>query len=216
MPSPEIPLPAAVSAFPLYNSFNALPLLYEKVDIPTMKKIIILSVIFILLVVFGFFAQRAPASPPAAESGEPAVPPAEPAPPQLSPELLKERVLLPAISFHPGTAGSSLGCAQAAAAVVSFATEYRFHSAGEDVLNRMTEDAAAMLAEEEAEWLRENLPGLIGMVDSAYSDYTSARGIFDDAGAGGTIEAALASENSAEDWMRLKAAMERLEDNSVS
>ena len=179
------------------------------------KKIIILAVVFVLMVVFGYLAQRPAASSPAG-SAAPDVHVSEPQAPQFSAELLKNRVLLPAVSFHPGTAGSTLGCAQASAALASFAAEYQLRSADGEQLNQAMGEAVALLSDEEAEWLRENLPGLIGMIDSAYADYSTVIGTFIDAGADGTMRPVLIDETTSEDWAKLKAALIQAENITVS
>ncbi len=180
------------------------------------KKIIILASIFIFMVAAGFLVQRLPASSPPEEAGEPAVQSAEPASSQLSPELLKNRVLLPAVSFHPGTAGSTLGCAQASAELASFAAEYQLRFTDETTMNQAMGNAVSLLTEEEAQWLQENLPGLIGMIDSAYTDYSTVIQVFGDAGADGTMRTVLADETTEEDWAVLKAALIHVENSAVS
>ena len=179
------------------------------------KKIIILAAAFIIMVVFGFLAERPAASSPKEPAGS-AVQVSEQAASQFSPELLKNRVLLPAISYHPGTAGASLGCAQSSAAVASFAAEYRLRTADGDQLTRSMKDAAALLSAEEAEWLQENLPGLIGMIDSAYADYSTVIGVFGDAGADDMMRTVLIDETTIQDWAKLKAALIQLEGDTTA
>ena len=179
------------------------------------KKTIILAAAFIIMVVFGFLAERPAASSPA-QSAAPAAQTVEQAASQFSPELLKNRVLLPAISYHPGTAGTSLGCAQSSAAVASFAAEYQLRTADGDQLNRALKDAAALLSAEEAEWLQENLPGLIGMIDSAYADYSTVIGVFGDAGADDMMRTVLIDETTVQDWAKLKAALMQLETDTFA
>ena len=187
-----------------------------------MKKPVILSLVVILLVIalaaaYFLFLKPAPAAEaPTAEAPISEAPPQEAAEqssdqPALSPELLRDGILLPAVSYHPGTAGSTLGSAQAAAKILSFITENRFHTVPEDQANRLTQDAFALLSGEEQGWLRENLPGLIELIDSVFSDYTALSGRFDDAGADTAVRSALENEAASEDWSRLRGALVLLE-----
>ena len=191
-----------------------------------MKKPVIFSLVVILLVIalaaayFLFIKPTAAETPaaeaPTAEASTSEAPPQDAAEqssdqPALSPELLRDGILLPAVSYHPGTAGSTLRSAQAAAKVLSFITENRFHAVPEDQANRLTQNAFALLSGEEQSWLRENLPGLIELIDSVFSDYTALSGRFDDAGADAAVRSALENEAASEDWSRLRGALALLE-----
>ena len=173
-----------------------------------MKKTVVL-VVFILLVLLGILQLRAPSAPDG-ESAEPAVQADSQMPLQVSPEIIRDRILMPTISFHPGTAGSSLGCAQAAAAVASFSAEYQLRFADEEQLLQAMEDALALLSDEETDWFRENLPRLIDLIDAAYVDYSGVSGVFADAGAEAAMKSALETAGSKEDWSLVKAVLLRL------
>ena len=136
--------------------------------------------------------------------------------PTISPEQFRDKVLIPLISYHPGTAGASLGRAQAAAAIMTFVTEQQLRHTAQAQMNQLAEDAAALLSDEEKGWLRENLPGMTALIDSAFSDYTEVSGVFADAGADSTMQSALAEEGAQEDWLRVRAALERLADGSAA
>lgn len=84
-----------------------------------------------------------------------------------------------AISFHPGTAGSSLQRASAAGEILfnSADLDYNFCNHFEQ---RMDE-AAALLTQEEQRWLRENLPGLIEEIDGFIEEYPEIAAIYHDA-----------------------------------
>ena len=129
----------------------------------------------------------------------------------LSPELLRDGILTPAISFHPGTAGTTLGSALAAAKILAFSTEHQLRLEDENETDQLMKDAYAMLSVEERGWLMENLPGLIDLTDSVFTDYDSLSGRFEDAGAGEMIQSVLANEHAAEDWARARKALAGLE-----
>lgn len=113
---------------------------------------------------------------------------------------IKRYILEPAISFHPGTAGSSLQRAQAAADILYNVTDAHFHLCGK--LAERMEDAARMLTEEEQGWLKENLPGLIEEIDAVFESGISD--IYQDAGAYGRISKAVLVEKAEEDWTAVK------------
>lgn len=122
----------------------------------------------------------------------------------------KMYVLEPAISFHPGTAGSSLQRAQAAATILFNIADKHFQFAGS--LN--VADAVNMMTEEELSWLRENLPGLIGEMDSLIEQYPEIDGVYQDAGADSFVYRAMQREAVAEDWTVVRAALMEIEQES--
>ena len=129
-----------------------------------------------------------------------------------SPEAFRIHILTPAVSFHPGTAGSSLGRAQAASEIISAAVDNQLRFVNQDRMNLMMEEAYAQLSEEEQAWLPENLPGLIDLIDAAYAEYGDVSGTFEDAGVGSQVRLKLGSEGSLQDWTRLRAAFAHLMD----
>ena len=145
----------------------------------------------------------------AVPEASPEVPAEEPVPEEVSltPEELRENILEPAIAFHPGTAGCSLGQALAAAKILNYITSVDFRTLPAERLSPAMNDAVALLSEEEQGWLRENLPGLTELMDSVFTGYEDMRDLFDDAGALELADAAMAKEDAAEDWARLKAVL---------
>ena len=118
---------------------------------------------------------------------------------------IREGIIDEVISYHPGTAGSSLGQAAAAANVLRFATQQK--------LSKNDCTAAFVTAWKEADeetqgYFRENFEGLSRLITAAFSDYDSVRGVFEDAGAGEIMEAALRSADAAKDWDALRTVIE--------
>ena len=103
----------------------------------------------------------------------------------ISPDLIRENIIEKAVSFHPGTAGSSLKQAAAAAEILQFATEQKL---------RNTDCKAAFEAawdstdQETQEYFRENFEGLSWLITSAFDDYDSVKDMFEDAGAAEKME----------------------------
>ena len=79
---------------------------------PDRKSLIIALIVIaaLLIACILLYGSRKPAGEAAAQTGA-VQSPAAPAAVQLSPELLREGVLSPALAYHPGTAGSSLSSA---------------------------------------------------------------------------------------------------------
>lgn len=118
---------------------------------------------------------------------------------------IRDSIIGEVVSFHPGTAGSSLGQALAAAKVLRFASEQKL---GRNDCSSAFEKAWKEADEETQGYFRENFEGLSRLIDAAFSDYDSVRGVFEDAGAGEIMEAALRSADAAKDWDVLRTVIE--------
>ena len=129
-------------------------------------------------------------------------------PESLLPELFREKILVPALSYHPGTAGSSLSAANASAMILSFITDKHLHLEEQDRVNQLMTDAAALLIEDERNQLKETLPGLCSLVDETLAIYPENRGLYEDAGSEDMADTALAVPGASEDWARMKTALE--------
>lgn len=118
---------------------------------------------------------------------------------------IRDSIIGEVVSFHPGTAGSSLGQALAAAKVLRFATEQKL---GRNDCSSAFEKAWKEADEETQGYFRENFESLSRLITAAFSDYDSVRGVFEDAGAGEIMEAALRSADAAKDWDALRTVIE--------
>ncbi|MCR5138455.1 MAG: hypothetical protein K6C12_15410 [Oscillospiraceae bacterium] len=126
----------------------------------------------------------------------------------LTPELLREKVLLPALSCPPGTAGSSLKAAHASAVILDFATGSSLRLTDQESLNRTMTEALALLDEEERSLLQEALPGLLATTDETIEVYPENSGLYEDAGCSDLIREVLARPDAAEDWAVFRTALE--------
>ena len=123
----------------------------------------------------------------------------------ISPDLIRENIIEEAVSFHPGTAGSSLRQAAAAADLLQFVTEQKL---------RNTDCKAAFEAawdstdQETQEYFRENFEGLSRLITSAFDDYDSVKDLFEDSGAAEKMEKSLSEKSAAKDWQSLCSAVE--------
>ena len=89
-------------------------------------------------------------------------------------EELKDKLVDPILAYYPGTAGSSLKRAVAAAKVLSFAAEYGACdvSAVPDLLT----------TEEERTRFSENLLTISALLEETEADFDSLSGLYEDAG----------------------------------
>ncbi len=179
-----------------------------------MKKTVILLALFIITAAAAgctFTAKTLSAdtqgAPEAIEGGSEEKADLLPEESMLAPEQLRDGILYPAIAFHPGTAGSTLGSAQSAAGILAFCTEHQLRLEDQEKLGQTMEDAYAMLSDEEKDWLQENIPILTGLADSVFTDYDGVKNRFEDAGADGLISDALAGEHAQEDWAQAETAL---------
>ena len=182
-----------------------------------MKKqsLTILIAVLILLVIIGAVFVRARMHQEAAlSSPEPTVAPASTDTSnlqnnsQLSPEDFRDQVLLPILSYHPGTAGSSLAAASASASVLDFAAANQLRFADQEDVNRLLKEAIALLPEDEQGLLPESASGVISLIGSTLSDYEGNKGVYEDSGTADQVLAALNHPGAAEDWAKLKAAFD--------
>lgn len=144
---------------------------------------------------------RMQAAPPAAE-------PVDTALPAPAAETLAEGYLRPIGRFHPGTAGSSLGLAQAACGALRFAAEQGLDRASPDALRESLALALAGLSEEEQAYARENFPAVAAQIELVRADFSQERGRYEDAGVSEEMEQLLRNEGALRAWDALRAATE--------
>ena len=120
---------------------------------------------------------------------------------------IREGIIDEVVSYHPGTAGSSLGQAAAAAKVLRFATEQKL---GRNDCSSAFEKAWKEADVETRGYFHENFEGLSWLITAAFSDYDSVSGVFEDAGAAETMKAALSAAGAENDWAALRSVIENV------
>ena len=123
----------------------------------------------------------------------------------ISPDLIRENIIEKAVSFHPGTAGSSLQQAAAAADILQFATEQKLQKTD---CKPAFKAAWNSTDQETQEYFRENFEGLSRLITSAFDDYDSVKDLFEDSGAAEKMEKSLSEKSAAKDWQSLCSAVE--------
>ena len=66
----------------------------------------------------------------------------------------------------------------------------------------------SLMTPEEQAQLQETLPDLIAFTEDTLAVYPENRGVFEDAGCAGTLDAAMKAESVKEDWTVVRAALE--------
>ena len=123
----------------------------------------------------------------------------------VSSDQIRDNIINEVVSYHPGTAGSSLKQALAAANVLRFATEQKLSRNG---CKTAFEKAWSETDEEAQKYFRENYEGLSWLITSAFSDYDSVSGVFEDAGAAEIMRTALGQADAEKDWDALITVIE--------
>ena len=140
-----------------------------------------------------------PTAQPAAEAGESADGKTEYAAPATAEEL--QRGVFDVVnSFHPGTAGSSLSRANAAAELLQFVKDYELLHAEREALAQNLRTAWEALPEEEKGTFRENFPGLGELIQELYDEPETVTGLFEDAGVGERIQLLRDTPQLREGW----------------
>ena len=123
----------------------------------------------------------------------------------VSSDQIRDNIINEVVSYHPGTAGSSLKQALAAANVLRFATEQKL---SRNDCKTAFEKAWSETDEESQEYFRENYEGLSWLITSAFSDYDSVSGVFEDAGVAEIMRTALGQADAEKDWDALITVIE--------
>ena len=126
---------------------------------------------------------------------------------RLSPELLNENILQPALDYQPGTADASMWAAYAAEKTLSFITDYHIHPDDQDYVNQLMADAFVLLTEAEQAQLKETLPDLIDLIDETIEIFPENRDLYKNTGSVYLIDNAMFFESAGEDWERIKTGM---------
>ena len=125
----------------------------------------------------------------------------------VSSDQIRDNIINEVVSYHPGTAGSSLKQALAAANVLRFATEQKL---SRNDCKTAFEKAWSETDEESQKYFRENYEGLSWLITSAFSDYDSVSGVFEDAGVAEIMRTALGQADAEKDWDVLHSVIENV------
>ena len=117
------------------------------------------------------------------------------------------------INMEIGTAGSSLKEAQIAEEILSFAADRQISDTEETARKAAFSEAWNSLSNEEKEVAKHNFyeEEIADLIDSAFDDYESVRGRFEDAGVSAEMEELSKSEEARKSWNTLRELMSDME-----
>ena len=104
---------------------------------------------------------------------------------------------------YEGTAGASLKEAIAAAELLAFAVEY----ADEENLPEMVRNGMASFSGEEVKQIEASLKGIRFVIESAFVDYESISGLFDDAGVEEWMRELIRNPDAQANWNALNSCL---------
>ena len=124
-----------------------------------------------------------------------------------------DNVFKPLINMEIGSAGSSLKAAQIAEEILSFAADRQISDTEETARKAAFSEAWNSLSNEEKEVAKHNFyeEEIADLIDSAFDDYESVRGRFEDAGVSAEMEELSKSEEARKSWNTLRELMSDME-----
>ena len=124
-----------------------------------------------------------------------------------------DNVFKPLINMEIGSAGSSLKAAQTAEEILSFAADRQISDTEETARKAAFSEAWNSLSNEEKEVAKHNFyeEEIADLIDSAFDDYESVRGRFEDAGVGAEMEELSKNADARKSWNTLRELMSDVE-----
>ena len=124
-----------------------------------------------------------------------------------------DNVFKPLINMEIGSAGSSLKAAQIAEEILSFASDRQIGNTEESARKAAFSEAWNSLSNEEKEVAKHNFyeEEIADLIDSAFDDYESVRGRFEDAGVGAEMEELSKNADARKSWNTLRELMSDVE-----
>ena len=124
-----------------------------------------------------------------------------------------DNVFKPLINMEIGSAGSSLKAAQIAEEILSFAADRQISDTEETARKAAFSEAWNSLSNEEKEVAKHNFyeEEIADLIDSAFDDYESVRGRFEDAGVGAEMEELSKNADARKSWNTLRELMSDVE-----
>ena len=124
-----------------------------------------------------------------------------------------DNVFKPLINMEIGSAGSSLKAAQTAEEILSFAADRQISDTEETARKAAFSEAWNSLSNEEKEVAKHNFyeEEIADLIDSAFDDYESVRGRFEDAGVSAEMEELSKNADARKSWNTLRELMSDVE-----
>ena len=115
------------------------------------------------------------------------------------------QTLFTGITGYQGKAGSALRNAQGACNLLAFAEGADYANISLTNREEIVSGAYLSMSDEQREEFSSNFADILDFMESAFSDYASVRGVFDDGGVADTMDSLMEAENAREQWDALSS-----------
>ena len=110
------------------------------------------------------------------------------------------QTLFTGITGYRGSAGSALRNAQGACNLLAFAESADYANISLTNREESVSGAYLSMSDEQREEFAANFAEILELMESAFRDYASVRGVFDDGGAADTMDSLMEDENARAQW----------------
>ena len=110
------------------------------------------------------------------------------------------QTLFTGVTGYQGSSGSALRNAQGACNLLAFAESADYANISLTNREETVSGAYLSMSDEQREEFAANFADILEFMESAFSDYASVRGVFDDAGGADTMDSLMEADNAREQW----------------
>ena len=122
-----------------------------------------------------------------------------------TPEAETLQTLFTGITGYRGSAGSALRNAQGACNLLAFAESADYANISLTNREESVSGAYLSMSDEQREEFADNFADILELMESAFRDYASARGVFDDGGVADTMDSLMNADNARAQWDALSS-----------
>ena len=124
------------------------------------------------------------------------------------------QTLFTSVTGYQGSSGSALRNAQGACNLLAFAESADYANISHTSREETVSGAYLSMSDEQREEFSANFADILDFMESAFSDYASVRGVFDDAGVADTMDSLMDADNAREQWDALSLDILAVTENS--
>ena len=110
------------------------------------------------------------------------------------------QTLFTGVTGYRGSSGSALRNAQGACNLLAFAESADYANISLTNREESVSGAYLSMSDEQREEFSSNFAAILDFMESAFRDYASVRGVFDDAGVADTMDSLMDADNAREQW----------------
>ena len=131
-----------------------------------------------------------------------------------TPEAETLQTLFTGVTGYRGSSGSALRNAQGACNLLAFAESADYANISLTNREESVSGSYFSMSDEQREEFSANFADILDFMESAFSDYASVRGVFDDAGVADTMDSLMDADNAREQWDALSLDILTVTENS--